>query len=606
MRHKQLNPVKRAMKHKGYSPSALFNAYKLVKETGIPVKTAARQYGVPHNTLRDRVKGRVDPETLMTGPGPLFTQEEEAKLVEHIKHMADLGYGFTITEVVSKASDYAVFLKKRSPDKPLSVKWFSGFRKRWPELRVTKPRALTKCRAASTSQQAVNSYFTNLETVIMNNNLLNKPECIYNIDEKGIQTEHSPPYIVGGKASVPAITSSRSAVTTIIGGGNAIGTQVPPFFVFKGQRMNEDLLQGAASGSAGTMSKTGWSNSVIFHEYLESHFLKYIQRPDSNQPVLVIFDGHRSHINVPVLEWAKRNNIILFVLPAHTSHCLQPLDVGCFGPLQKIYNNTCHKFLREHPSSKITRFNVAALASSSYVTALSNNNLKSAFQKTGIFPLDRTAISTDNFKPSEPYVAPVQEPSEQVPDVQCDLNAYFRAAETVIELKKEFHQASAKKTFSNVVSGQEITSSDISQQIITKPKPIVKQPTKTPRKPKSNIPKKVCKKSSSKEKPYVQPIVFHHPEPTPGPSHINLLLDTDSNTDDSDDDMPDEDKCCVCKLFQPAQLKNCVSLVITKWAQCDSPGCKHWTHLIYCCKQRVIRRNDTFICPCHDQTNTEE
>ncbi|XP_052280871.1 receptor-type tyrosine-protein phosphatase T-like [Dreissena polymorpha] len=55
-------PQKRVSKHKGYSPSAMMNAYKMVMETGAPVKTAARQYGVPHNTLRDRVKGRVDPQ----------------------------------------------------------------------------------------------------------------------------------------------------------------------------------------------------------------------------------------------------------------------------------------------------------------------------------------------------------------------------------------------------------------------------------------------------------------------------------------------------------------------------------------------------------------
>lgn len=57
-----------------------------------------------------------------------------------------------------------------------------------------------------------------------------RPEYIFNIDEKGIQTEHSPVYIVRGKSSVLDISLSRSAVTTIIGGGNAVGPQVPPFF----------------------------------------------------------------------------------------------------------------------------------------------------------------------------------------------------------------------------------------------------------------------------------------------------------------------------------------------------------------------------------------
>ena len=45
--------------------------------------------------------------------------------MQHIKGMADLGYGH-IGEVVNKASDYAVYLKKRPSDKPLSVKWFKS------------------------------------------------------------------------------------------------------------------------------------------------------------------------------------------------------------------------------------------------------------------------------------------------------------------------------------------------------------------------------------------------------------------------------------------------------------------------------------------------
>ncbi|KAH3856609.1 hypothetical protein DPMN_099201 [Dreissena polymorpha] len=64
--------------------------------------------------------------------------------------MAALGYGYTISEVVASATNYAVFLGKRPNDKPLSVKWFKGFQQRWPELRVVRPRALSNYRAEAT------------------------------------------------------------------------------------------------------------------------------------------------------------------------------------------------------------------------------------------------------------------------------------------------------------------------------------------------------------------------------------------------------------------------------------------------------------------------
>jgi hypothetical protein len=35
--------------------------------------------------------------------------------------------------------------------------------------------------------------------------------------------------------------------------------------------------------------------------------------------------------------YCQQNNIITLCMPSHSSHLLQPLDVGCFGPLKKAY-----------------------------------------------------------------------------------------------------------------------------------------------------------------------------------------------------------------------------------------------------------------------------
>lgn len=86
--------------------------------------------------------------------------------------------------------------------------------------------------------------------------------------------------------------------------------------------------------------------------------------------------------------------------------------------------------------------------------------------------------------------------------------------------------------------------------------------------------------------------------PIAGPSRIKQTVSSDSASE-SDDDISEEEKCCVCHEFQPIELKQCVSLVFTKWAQRDIPQCNHWTNLVYCYKQRVVRRHDKFVCPCH-------
>ncbi|CAG2186231.1 unnamed protein product [Mytilus edulis] len=211
--------VKFTKQYRGYSPSQLNYAYQLVKDKGIPIRTAARRYEVPEATLRHRLSGYVNPEEVKSG------------------HLV-----------------------------------------------------------------------------------------------------------------------------TVLGCGNAQGHSVPPFFVFPGNRMRQELLENKSTGTDGDVSESSWSNIEIFHKYMENHLLKYIPHRTSAVPVLVLFDGHKSHLSMELIEWAKKENIILFVLPAHTSHILQPMDVGCFGPFERIFNHECHKFMRQNCSQPITRYNICGLA----------------------------------------------------------------------------------------------------------------------------------------------------------------------------------------------------------------------------------------------------
>src|SRR3954469_6400624 len=61
---------------------------------------------------------------------------------------------------------------------------------------------------------------------------------------------------------------------------------------------------------------------------------------------LLLLDGHESHCNYPFLDFAWRHRILIFVLPAHSSHLTQPLDIGLFGPLQRHYGVLLAEWLR--------------------------------------------------------------------------------------------------------------------------------------------------------------------------------------------------------------------------------------------------------------------
>jgi hypothetical protein len=54
---------------------------------------------------------------------------------------------------------------------------------------------------------------------------------------------------------------------------------------------------------------------------------------------LLVLNGHSSHPTPQFDQLCSENNIIPIYMPPHSSHKLQPLDIGCFSPLKKVYGS---------------------------------------------------------------------------------------------------------------------------------------------------------------------------------------------------------------------------------------------------------------------------
>lgn len=547
---------------------------------------------------------RIHIDTTKSGPDPLLTELEEARLVNHLRYMSDMGYGYTRMQVMELGTDLAIHLGKKTKSEPLLSRfWFSNFMKRWPEIHVAKPRGLATIRAKCASPEKIAAYYEELDRIQTKYNLKNKPHLMYNVDEKGLPTEHSPPDTVCGKDSAAqSITSPKDKTTTVIGAGNAVGNQIPPFYIFAGKRKVDHLIEGCLPGTDFDVSETGWSNAEVFESYMKDHFFKFAH-PGDGEHLLVLYDGHASHVTLSLIDWAKEQRIILFLLPPHTSHVLQPLDVGCFGPLQRIYNRECSTYLRQHPGQVVCRLNICKISSKAYSLALSPENLRSSFRRAGIYPFDPTAVPLYLLKPSEIFKQPCQEnvdilstQSQHEPENNINEPEDTQSSQLFFEKRKLKPNSTTNKkprrNLNSLICGQALTEDNVYKKIIdyketTKESKMSKKATQNKGKGKQKS--KLGKKSKSDANSNTS-------EPQPGPSHIYI---SDTQSDITSDEEDDSNPCCVCKKRSPPGLKDCVDIVIVKWAQCDR--CSHWTHLRFCAQERVIRLHQEFLCPCCKQ-----
>jgi hypothetical protein len=232
--------MKAGKKYRTYSQAALTDAYNAVKTENVSVCRASKKFWCSRTNSQRQgqgLKGIIHVDCVTTGRSPVLSMEEEAKLVNHLKSVANYGYGYFGMEVVDLTTDYGIQLGKRTKENPFTLNWFVKFIKRWPELRVLKPRALEVQRAKCTSEAVVSNYFNELENILdIKYNLKTKPHLIYNVDEKGISQNRTPPHIVGTVDNHPqAVTAGKSQTTTIIGCVSASGSAIPLFLYLLGK-----------------------------------------------------------------------------------------------------------------------------------------------------------------------------------------------------------------------------------------------------------------------------------------------------------------------------------------------------------------------------------
>ena len=78
-------------------------------------------------------------------------------------------------------------------------------------------------------------------------------------------------------------------------------------------------------------------------------------------------------------------------MPPHSSHLLQPLDVGCFSPLKRAYSREVESLIRNH-INHITKLEFLPAFKTAFDRSFTPANICSAFRGAGLVPLQPEAV----------------------------------------------------------------------------------------------------------------------------------------------------------------------------------------------------------------------
>ncbi|KFY20754.1 hypothetical protein V493_07626, partial [Pseudogymnoascus sp. VKM F-4281 (FW-2241)] len=78
-------------------------------------------------------------------------------------------------------------------------------------------------------------------------------------------------------------------------------------------------------------------------------------------------------------------------MPPHSSHLLQPLDVGCFSPLKRAYSRQIEALIKSNVNH-VTKVDFLIAFKEAFFTSLTEENVIAGFRGSGLVPLDQEVV----------------------------------------------------------------------------------------------------------------------------------------------------------------------------------------------------------------------
>lgn len=148
-------------------------------------------------------------------------------------------------------------------------------------------------------------------------------------------------------------------------------------------------------------TEKGWTDDITCCEWFRKTFIPQAtaRRENPEETIVLLLDNHASHKTPEMLRLAIEHNIEFVYLPPHTTHQLQPLDVGVFGPLQRKWQERCDDIITE-TNTEVPRSRFVAEYMNVRNGVFTKELIQNAWKKAGAWPWNPRNFTEKDFAPS--------------------------------------------------------------------------------------------------------------------------------------------------------------------------------------------------------------
>lgn len=249
-------------------------------------------------------------------------------------------------------------------------------------------------RALCEDPELIGAWFRLVENMRMKYGVL---DCdFYNFDETGFMMGQITPGMVVTHADrcgrAKGVQPGNREWATAIICVNGEGGSIPLFLIVQGVNHLANWYSETDLPHDWVIKPTnnGWTDNKTGLVWLK-HFDKHTAARAKGPYRMLVLDGHESHESIAFQDYCKPNNIITLRLPAHSSHITQPLDVGCFSVLKRIYSRQIEGFMKAY-INHITKVEFFMAFKTAYQKSITVQNAQAGFRGACLVPFDPEAV----------------------------------------------------------------------------------------------------------------------------------------------------------------------------------------------------------------------